>query len=131
MHPRLEELERFLDRTRAELLRSVDGVPHDARDRRPDAGWSVAEVLDHLRVVETGTGMLLTRRAQRARAAGVGEDAETSSVLARLDHAHVTDDPSALVAPEIVRPRAEATAADAPRGRATPREALRPPLRPV
>ena len=130
MHPRLEELERFLERMRAELLRSVERVPHDARDRRPDdGGWSVAEVLDHLRVVEAGTATLLTRRTQRAREAGVGEDPETSSVLARLDHARVIESPTLSVAPEIVRPREGVRAVDALTGLERSRVALREAVR--
>jgi len=68
MHPRLEELDAFLTRTRADVLGAVDDVPDAARDRRPaDGGWSVAEVLDHLRAVEAGSAALLARRAMRAR----------------------------------------------------------------
>jgi hypothetical protein len=114
MHPRLEELTALLDRARDELLRTVHDVPDDLRERRPpDGGWSVAEVLEHLRVVEAGSAALLARRTLRAREAGVGPDPETSSVLGRLDDAGLLEPTVRRVAPEMVQPRADATVREA------------------
>jgi hypothetical protein len=121
----LAELSDFLARQRDALLDVVAGVPEADRDRRPAAGgWSIAEVLEHLRIVETGTATLLAKRAARAREAGVGADGDTSSVLGRLDHARVTESPDRLTAPELVRPSAEVRATDVLVGLETSRAAL-------
>ena len=125
MHPRLEELTALLDRARDELLRAVHAVPDDLRERRPaDGRWSVAEVLEHLRVVEAGSAALLARRTLRAREAGVGPDPETSSVLGRLDGAGLLEPSVRRVAPEIVQPRADATVREALTGLEASRAAL-------
>src|ERR1700755_779009 len=125
MHPRLEELNALLERARETLLRAVQAVPVDLRERRPpDGRWSVAEVLDHLRVVEAGSAALVTRRATRARESGVGPDPETSSVLDRLDFAGFLDREVRPVWPDIVLPRPDATVADALAGLAESRVAL-------
>jgi len=125
MHPRLEELSAVLDRARAELRRAVDDVADELRERRPpDGSWSVAEVLDHLRVVEAGSAALLARRTLRAREAGVGPDPETDSVLGRLDDAGLLEPSVRRVAPEIVQPRADVTARQALAGLEASRAAL-------
>lgn len=125
MHTRLRELSDLLASERAALLAAVETVPAELRERRPaDGEWTVAEVLDHLRAVEAGSAGLLARRAQRAREAGVGADPETTSVLGRIDHLQVADSPAPRVAPEIVRPRADATAAEALDALAESRTAL-------
>ena len=53
MHPRIKELVEALDSRRADLTRAVNEVPASARNRRPSEDrWSVAEVLEHLALVE-------------------------------------------------------------------------------
>ena len=59
MHPRLHEVEGFLDQRRQEVLTAVASV-HDADHLTvPPGTWSVAAVLDHLRLTETGVSKLL------------------------------------------------------------------------
>jgi uncharacterized damage-inducible protein DinB len=125
MHPRLAELVAYLDEQRAALLAAVDAVPPERRDVRPTADeWSVAEVLDHLQIVEHGTTRLLTRRFARAREAGIPPESRHDSVLGALDHTGLLDAPP-RVAPEMVRPRADARAADALAALADARAELR------
>src|SRR5206468_7981093 len=82
MHHRLAETMTFVEEKRRELLHSFEGVPGDRLCRRgaPD-GWSVAEILDHLRMIEAGVARLITKRAGQAREAGLGEEKSTSSVM--------------------------------------------------
>ena len=125
MHPRLAELVAYLDEQRAALLAAVDAVPPERRDVRPAADeWSVAEVLDHLQIVEHGTTRLLGRRIARAREAGIPPESRHDSVLGALDHSGLLD-AAPRVAPEMVRPRAGTRAADALAALADTRAELR------
>ena len=115
MHPRIAELKAYLERTRAALLAAVDSVPEPFRDAAPEpaGAWSPAQVLDHLAVVEAGSVRLMAKRIARSREAGLGLDRETTSVLGALDGRGVDSRADRWQAPEIVLPRAGATAASA------------------
>ena len=53
MHPRLVELVDFLDRQRADLTDAVSGIPVERHTIvPPGGGWSVAEVMEHLVILE-------------------------------------------------------------------------------
>ena len=124
MHPRVAELVDLLTRGRAALLAAVASVPADQLEQRPNSdGWSVAEVLDHLLMVESGSARLLAKRLMRAREAGLGPETETSSVLDRLPGYDPATSPP-RVAPEMVRPREGATAEAALAGLHEARETL-------
>ncbi len=60
MHPRLVAVIDFADRARVELLATVDAVPPPLREARPSEDvWSVAEILEHLMIVERGVAKLV------------------------------------------------------------------------
>jgi uncharacterized damage-inducible protein DinB len=124
MHPRVAELVDLLSRGRAALLASVAAVPAEQLEQRPapDA-WSVAEIVDHLQSVESGSARLLAKRLQRAREQGLGPETEESSVLGRLDAYDIVGRPK-REAPEMVRPRPGVTAEQALTGLQEAREAL-------
>ena len=114
MHPRLTELLSYIDEQRAELEAAVAEVPSALRavHPTPDA-WSVAQVLDHLAIVEAGVARLVGKRVARAREAGLGPETSIGSVLGSLDHVReggIADSPLKRVAPEIVQPRPDADA---------------------
>ena len=91
---------------RAVLEAAVASVPQELRDQRPDPGrWSVAEVLEHLAVLEGGIVQLLRSQA----AAGPAEAAAAST----LDERAVLDRSRPWVAPPRVQPRGELSAAAA------------------
>jgi len=126
MHPRITELVTVLDAEREALLAAVERVPADRRDERPAEGvWSVAELLEHLHRVEKGIARLLEKRVAEARAAGLGPETETSSVLGTLDAARLSERVPPRVAPERVAPRGEMTAAQAMDALLDSRTALR------
>ena len=53
MNPRIAELIQHLATSRAALRAAVDDIPRDSRERRPAPDrWSVAEVIEHLGIVE-------------------------------------------------------------------------------
>lgn len=108
MHPRTEELLNFLLTTQIRLREAVDAVSPAARDEAaPEGRWSVAEVLEHLALVETGIARLISKKVGEGRAAGLGPELDTSSILWSLDVHKILDRNERLVAPERTRPTAK------------------------
>ena len=106
MHPRIRELIDFLELHGRALRDVVASVPASLHQVKPGEGrWSVAEVVEHLSLIERRIAMLLTKQVAAARASGVGPDAETSSVVASfVNPENVTNREAKIVAPEPVRP---------------------------
>ncbi len=106
LHPRIHEVLDYLDVHRRHLLDTIASVPAKVRDTRPGEGrWSVAEVVEHLALIEQGIAGLLFRKVADARTNGVGADAETSSVVASFDHSdRVIDRSRKIDVPAELRP---------------------------
>lgn len=102
MHPRLAEIVNELERTRAGLLETVASATSSPVP--PPGKWSVAEVLDHLAIVEQSVAGLMRKLVERA---GDSLEAETSeeSVLDSLDYPALADRSSRIDAPDSMRPR--------------------------
>jgi hypothetical protein len=114
MHPRTEELLNFLLTSQIRLREAVDAVPPVRRNAPPrDGRWSVGQVLEHLALTERGIARLLAKRTAEARAAGLGADRETSSILWSLDVARVMDRRQPLDAPSRIQPSPDVTADEA------------------
>jgi hypothetical protein len=91
-HPRVVELLDQLDVHRASLRAAVDSVPIGLRDRRPAEGrWSVAEILEHLGIVEARIAGLIEQQVEAGRARGLPAEIETASVLSALDVSALLD----------------------------------------
>jgi len=105
-HPRIQELLTWLELHRRELHEAVASVPAHLREIRPGEGrWSVAEVVEHLAILEQRVAKLLAMKVSAARASGVGPDPETSSVVDSYpDPGRATDRSRKIQAPEPVRP---------------------------
>jgi uncharacterized damage-inducible protein DinB len=72
MHPRIQELLTYLDDARAALLAAVSEAPPAILTERPgEDRWSIADVLEHLAIVErrTATTAALSARCSRSRRA--------------------------------------------------------------
>ena len=105
-HPRLQELFAFLSVRRHALKEAVDAVPEGQRNQQPEPDrWSVAEVLDHLALVEARFKTFLSDRLNEARASGLAADRETGSIVGTFDQAGILDRSSKRVAPDAVRPQ--------------------------
>src|SRR5450432_3234485 len=112
MHPRIQEVLEYLDTTRSDLTQAVDDVSAARREERPAADrWSVAEVLEHLTIIERRIIRMLTGRIAAAKAAGLGPEVETESVLDSIDRTRVADRSRPVTAPEAVQPQAGGDAA--------------------
>ncbi len=126
MHARLAETMEYVEGKRRELLQSFDGVRADRLTRHaPAGGWSVAEILDHLRVVESGIARLIAKRAGRAREEGLGQEKSTESVLHSLDQYRAGLDAAKLESPATVRPRTDPDLEETLAGLETSRQSLR------
>jgi hypothetical protein len=106
LHPRIRELLDYLDVHRREFYAAVASVPAKLREMKPGEGrWSVAEVMEHVSLIEGRVAGLLAMRVAEARANGVGADPETSSVVASYPNpAAVVDRTNKIAAPKPVVP---------------------------
>jgi uncharacterized damage-inducible protein DinB len=132
MSPRLEEVLNYLDSERVALRDAVELVPTELRDQQPGPDrWSVAQVLQHLVIIEKRIGMGMTKWVADAKAAGVGPEVETSSVLNSLDLALIADRSRRRNAPDEVRPNGDLEAASAWTALEQTRAALRAAVLPA
>jgi hypothetical protein len=67
--------------------------------------WSVAGVIEHLAIVESRIGKLMTREIDAARAKGLGNEQETSSVVGTLDPRLLADRRRRVTASDASQPR--------------------------
>lgn len=126
MHERLAEAMGYVEEKRKELLQSFAGVPGDRLCRRATAeGWSVAEILEHLRMVESGVARLITKRVGQAREAGLGAEKSTDSIMPAFEQHSARLDKAVLQAPATVVPRTDIDISEAVEGLESSREALR------
>ena len=106
MHPRLQELFAYLSVRRNALREAVDTVPEALRGQQPEPGrWSVAEVLEHLALVEERFKTIISDRLNEARASGLAAERETSPVVGTFDETGILDRSSRHQAPDVVRPQ--------------------------
>jgi hypothetical protein len=126
MHARLAETMSFVEEKRREVLRSIEGVPGDRLCRRAATdGWSVAEILEHLRMVESGVARLITKRVGQAKEAGLGEEKSTGSVMPSFEPYSTVLEKAVLQSPAAVQPRPNIDISEALEGLEGSREALR------
>ena len=107
MHPRLQEVFTALDDTRDSLRRAIAGIPAEKHAIRPSHDrWSVAEVIEHLGIVETRIATLLSEKIGAAREAGLAAETEVTPVAPMLDIKGVIDRSKPITASEASQPRA-------------------------
>ncbi len=105
MHPRLAEVLNYLISARGHLESAIASVPPARRGVRPaPARWSVANVIQHLALTEAGIARMFAKRVAQARAAGVGPDPETTTILWTLDVHRVIDRGTRIEAPAPIVP---------------------------
>lgn len=106
MHPRTSELLDHLKTQRERLRRAVERVPRERRSEKPaPERWSVAEVIEHLSIVETRIGRVFTAKLEEARAAGnVVSETDESPVVGTIDMDRLLDRTRRITAGEPSRP---------------------------
>lgn len=120
MHARLDELVRLLAARRTEVL---DAVAAAGNPTPREGAWSVPEVVDHLRIVETGVSKLVHVQLSSGPHPLPREEL-TETVAHRLDHVRLDDRRRRITAPEMVRPRQGLALDEALAGLAASRERL-------
>lgn len=110
LDPQLASVAAQLDADRETLRAAVDLVPADRRDARPAPGaWSVAEVLEHLAVIEERSlGLLAGFTASAPVLAGDVDERATV-----LDMRVLADRTRRIEAPEMIRPAGMTSAEEA------------------
>ncbi|MDQ6717206.1 MAG: DinB family protein [Gemmatimonadota bacterium] len=107
MHTRLAEIVGFLGRTRVDLDNSFAGATRDQLAKKPSPSkWSVAEILDHLGIVEAGIAGLIAKLVGRGKAEGIPREASETSLLGTFDAFSFPNTRHAFDAPARVAPRA-------------------------
>ena len=131
MHPRTTELLRHLDLQHERLRNAVESVPREQREKKPRPDrWSVAEVIEHLSIVETRIGRVFDAKLAEARNAGaVREERETSPVVGSIDMARVLDRSRRITAAEASLPSGKLDADAAWTALESARTALRDSVR--
>jgi hypothetical protein len=124
MHPRTLEVLTCLDTELNGLRAAVEAVTPARRSERPAPDrWSVAEVLEHLAMVENAVLKACGRQLAAAREAGLPPETETSPILESLPPARVANRERAWIAPDRLMPKGM-DASDAWREVETARERL-------
>jgi uncharacterized damage-inducible protein DinB len=78
-----------IDQTRARLFDSVEGLSAGEQAFRPAPGsWSVAEILEHLSLVERGVARVVTRLLEKSEAAGQSEAEAAGQTQAAAGQTH-------------------------------------------
>ena len=110
MHPRIQEVVGVLDTYRTALEQAVSQVPPALRSTRPaPERWSVAEIIEHLSLVEARVGQLIMAQLAAARANGLGTEVETSPVGPTFNVDALLDRSRVITASEASRPNAALT----------------------
>jgi hypothetical protein len=126
MHARLAETMTFVEEKRRELMSSFEGVDGERLCRQAaPGGWSVAQILEHLRIVESNVAQLITKRVAKARETGIGQEKSTTSVLPSFEPHRTILEAAILSAPETLQPRPDVDISEALEGLEGSREALR------
>ena len=104
MNPRTAEILACLDAQMAEFRAAVDTVPAAQREVRPSPErWSVAEIIEHVAIVERTITKACSRQLAAARA-GLAAEAATSSVLPSMPVEHVANRNQRHIAPDRLLP---------------------------
>ena len=129
MHARIAELLAYFDSQRAHLRAVVDAVPQNVRDRRPsDGAWSVANVLEHVAIVDERIATLLASTIEKARTDGLAAESSSEPILPTLGVQQLANREVKRAAPEILHPSgldAEAAWTAFERGHAVLRDVVR------
>lgn len=123
LHPRIDEVLVVLRGAQQELDDLLATVPATLADRvPPGGGWTVAQVVEHLAIVEDGTGRLISKLIRQADGT---TEVDTTPVAASLDRYRVWDASGRPVeAPPLVQPTRAVGLADARGAQATARDRL-------
>src|ERR1043166_7090496 len=106
MHPRIKEALDFLDQNHAAFHETVAAIAPASRETRPaENRWSVAEIVQHLALIESRLAGLLGAKLTEAQRAGLPKETETTPIVNPADVATITDRSRKATAPETAIPK--------------------------
>jgi uncharacterized damage-inducible protein DinB len=107
MHPRTQEILSYLDANQTALEHAVNEIPEAMRQLRaePDS-WSVAEIIEHLTIVERRIRKTISDKLDVERAAGLGAETDTSPVIPTFDVSAFIDRSQRITARDELLPTA-------------------------
>jgi len=131
VHPRTTELLRHLDVQHERLRNAVESIPRAQRETKPNPErWSVAEVIEHLSIVETRIARVFDAKLTEARTTGaVREERDDSPVVGSIDMDRVLDRSRRITAAESNLPSGKLDAEAAWSALERARNALRDSVR--
>lgn len=103
VHPRIAEVIGELDAARAELHALVAELTTDGNDAAVENGWTIPQVLEHLAMVEDGSGRIIAGIVKAVREKGASETSEAPVRDAIAQHAIATDE-RRIAAPSMLHP---------------------------
>jgi uncharacterized damage-inducible protein DinB len=126
VHPHLSEVLGRLDAARGAVSTAVAAVPESLRRTRPAPGrWSVAEVLEHLALVDRSFAQRIAEAIAEARVAGLGQEGRPRDPLPPAIEHRMADRREAREARDALRPAGGLDAAAAAAELDAAREAVR------
>ncbi|HMC55608.1 MAG TPA: DinB family protein [Gemmatimonadaceae bacterium] len=113
MHPRTAELFEYIDRQHESLKAAVGAVPELDLATRPHAdAWSVAEVVEHLAVLEARLVPMFEKLIADARAAGLGTETDSSPILPEFDPTRFLNRARKIETGDATRPTGKVSAGE-------------------
>jgi hypothetical protein len=105
MHQALTDVVARLDRTRHDLRAIVETIPGPLRERRPGPDrWSVAEIVEHLALVETQYTAIVREALAKVRARGLSADGSARQPLPDTLESLMANRSAQRPAPEPFKP---------------------------
>lgn len=110
LHPRIREVITALTDAQHETEIVCAAITPDQESRRLGDGWTVAQVVEHMAIVDDGAGRIVNGIAKQVAGTAETEESPVSPSLAR----YRVPDPSVrkVVAPDVVHPTGGATVAE-------------------
>lgn len=110
LHPRIREVITALAHAQHEVEHVCATITPDQESRRLGDGWTVAQVVEHMAIVEDGAGRIVNGIAKQVVGVAETDESPVTPALARFR----VPDPTAykVVAPDVVHPKSGATVAE-------------------
>lgn len=109
LHPRIREVITALADAQHEVERVCTTIAPDQESRRLGDGWTVAQVVEHMAIVDDGAGRIVNGIAKQVANLVETDESPVTPSLAR----YCVPDPTVrkVVAPDVVHPTSGATVA--------------------
>lgn len=109
IYKNVAEIYQSLDKTRAKLIETIETVSaQKGAARENEAGWSVAEIVEHIGIVESGIIRVIEKLLREVETDGEKSDGNFASPLSLVKHAEAAKGQK-FQAPERIQPHGNQT----------------------